>query len=226
MKDNLHSGSEISVKHCCASLDMCAPKGFTYGLCHVLWHLQHLACIHFSIEVSTPMWTMFSRACITYSTSFKTRSCTYAALLHMCFIPAQYTLHFHCICTSSLLNKCCMLVYMSPSGCGAIRSSNSWRSKLLLRHEVDGWWEMKASPTEQVHQWSLSEAKSNRTPVALKQGGIVKHNWYLAWRYRRTSLRLFFSDMRSYIQGNMSESRGSESCGNNKAVRSESWYMQ
>ena len=77
-----------------------------YDTCNI-WHASN-----FPLKYLPPMWTMFSKAHIAYLTSFKTRSCTCAALLHMCFVPAQYTLHFHCICASLLLNKCCMLVYM------------------------------------------------------------------------------------------------------------------
>ena len=57
---------------------------------------------------------------------------------------------------------------LSLSGRGVIRLFNFGGSKLLLRCEVDWRWEMKVSPTGQDCQWSLSEAKSNRTPVALK----------------------------------------------------------
>ena len=90
------------------------------------------------------------------------------------------------------------LILMSPSGHGVVCLFDSWRDKLLLRHKVDWQWEMKTSPIGQDRQWSLSEAKSNRTSVALKQGDC-EAQLYSAWRYRRTSLRLFFFGMRSYI---------------------------
>ena len=118
------------------------------------------------------------------------------------------------LCSTSGSEK---LVLMSLSGHSVVRSFDSWRDKLLLRCEVDWQWEMKTSPIEQDRQWSLSEAKSNRTPVALKWGDC-EAQLYSAWRYRRMSLRLFSFGMRSYIQENMSELQGNKLCGNNKAV--------
>ena len=68
-------------------------------------------------------------------------------------------------CSTSSSDK---LILMSPSGHSVICLFGSWRDKLLLRCEVDLRWEIKTSSTGQGCQQRLSEAKSNRTPVALR----------------------------------------------------------